>query len=1001
MATERPLKEIELEETIEHSLITQGGYQKGESKDFDRIKALKVQTLIDFVKATQPKEWELYQTLQSRPEESFIKRFDEVVAKNGLLHILRNGFKDRGREFRVCYFKPETELNKTDVANYQANVFECVRQVRFSPTDGRSIDIVLFLNGIPLISMELKNQFTGQDAHNAIAQYRFDRASSEKIFAFNERVLVHFAVDLFEVYMTTRLQGAKTYFLPFNQGSNGGGNVGGKGNPKVGEKQFATAYLWERILEKDSLLEIIQSFLHLQEDKNDKKKSKMIFPRYHQLDVVRKLLAFTKEKGSGESVLIQHSAGSGKSNSIAWLSHRLASLHDENNQAIFDSVIVITDRKVLDSQLRATIKQFESVDGVVCGAESARELRNALNKGVRVIVSTLQKFPFVNEKGGIEIGDKKYALVIDEAHSSQTGNTAKKMKEILGKSEEEVLEYFAKQQEELDKEEEEEYESEIYKELASHGKHKNLSYFAFTATPKAKTLELFGTRDEEGHFKPFHIYSMRQAIEEGFILDVLQNYTTYQQYYQIAEKYGAKDKELESIMASRAISKFKNLHSHVVSQKTRIMLEHFMDVTREKIGGKAKAMLMCSSRLSAVKYFYEFKKQIEEKNLPVDVLVAFSGEVIEKGEEYTEDKLNTDKKGNPIKEDALVENFGSDDFQILIVAEKYQTGFDEPLLHTMFVDKALNSVKAVQTLSRLNRTTQGKNDTFVLDFVNNQYDIFKAFQPFYEGIELREETDYNLLYQFENEIREFDILRDEEIEQFAKKFHQKSDLSLATLSVIIKPAIDRYEQIKDESKRNEFKGKIRGFNNLYGFVTQVCRAFDKDLHKFSIFCKFLAKVLPRDSQEKVNLDDELLLEYYKIQKTSEGKIALKGDSITQISPQTSTECGASEKVKEKLSEILARFNQRWGTNFTSMDKVAVQLAEDLRLNKHIMGALKRKDYNNAQRSYEKNFESAIFKRYEQNSQFFEKLLGDKKSLGELRTVVFDILKLQESGSIPR
>ena len=471
MATERPLKEIELEETIEHSLITQGGYQKGESKDFDRIKALKVQTLIDFVKTTQPKEWELYQTLQSKPEESFIKRFDEVVAKNGLLYILRNGFKDRGREFRVCYFKPETELNKTDVANYQANVFECVRQVRFSPTDGRSIDIVLFLNGIPLISMELKNQFTGQDAHNAIAQYRFDRASSEKIFAFNERVLVHFAVDLFEVYMTTKLQGAKTYFLPFNQGSNGGGNVGGKGNPKVGEKQFATAYLWERILEKDSLLEIIQSFLHLQEDKNDKKKSKMIFPRYHQLDVVRKLLVFTKEKGSGESMLIQHSAGSGKSNSIAWLSHRLASLHDENNQAIFDSVIVITDRKVLDSQLRATIKQFESVDGVVCGVESARELRNALNKGVRVIVSTLQKFPFVNEKGGIEIGDKKYALVIDEAHSSQTGNTAKKMKEILGKSEEEVLEYFAKQQEELDKEEEQEYESEIYKELASHGKH--------------------------------------------------------------------------------------------------------------------------------------------------------------------------------------------------------------------------------------------------------------------------------------------------------------------------------------------------------------------------------------------------------------------------------------------------------------------------------------------------------------------------------------------------
>lgn len=993
MATERPLKEIELEETIEHSLITQGGYQKGEDKDFDRVKALKVQALIDFVKTTQPKEWELYQTLQSNPEESFIKRFNDVVSTDGLLHILRNGFKDRGREFKVCYFKPETELNKTDIANYQANVFECVRQVHFSPTDDRSIDIVLFLNGIPLISMELKNQFTGQDAHNAIAQYRFDRASSEKIFAFNERVLVHFAVDLYEVYMTTKLQGAKTYFLPFNQGSNGGGNVGGKGNPAVGEDEFATAYLWERILEKDSLLEIIQNFLHLQEDKDNQKKSKMIFPRYHQLDVVRKLLAFTKERGSGESVLIQHSAGSGKSNSIAWLSHRLASLHDKNNQAIFDSVIVITDRKVLDSQLRATIKQFESVDGVVCGARSTRELREALNKGVRVIVSTLQKFPFVNEKGGIEIGDSKYALVIDEAHSSQTGNTAKKMKEILG-NQEEVLEYFAKQQQEFDKEEEKEYENEIHKELASHGKHKNLSYFAFTATPKAKTLELFGTKDEEGHFKPFHTYSMRQAIEEGFILDVLQNYTTYQQYYKINKDYKAKDRELESTMASRAITKFKNLHPYSISQKTRIMLEHFMDVTQEKIGGKAKAMLVSSSRLSAVKYFYEFKKQIKEKKLPIDVLVAFSGEVIEKGEEYTEEKLNTDKKGNPIKENALVENFGGDDFQILIVAEKYQTGFDEPLLHTMFVDKALNSVKAVQTLSRLNRTIQGKNDTFVLDFVNKQEDIFRAFQPFYEGVELREETDPNLLYQFENEIRKFDILRDEEIEQFAKKFHQKSDLSLARLSGIIKPTIDRYEQIEVESKRKEFKGKIRGFNNLYGFITQVCRMFDKDLHKFSIFCKFLAKVLPRDPQEKVNLDDELLLEYYRIQKTSEGKIVLKGDGVVQISPQTTTECGANEKVKEKLSEILARFNQKWGTNFTEMDKVIEQIVGDFELDKHIIGAIKRKDYSNAEGLYNRDFKKVVASRYEKNQDFFERLFADGQAFNELQSAVFDILKMR-------
>ncbi len=524
------LKEKNFEEAIENYLITKGGYEKGVPEHLNRANALDEDTFLKFIQTTQPREWEKHcRNYPTNPEQALLRRFQDEVSATNILWVLRHGFVDRGVKFYPCFFKPETTLNPETVERYNQNILHCTRQMKFSLKDERSIDIVLLLNGIPVVSMELKNQFTGQDVSNAINQYKFDRATRDKMFEFKQRVLVHFAVDLYNVFMTTRLQGPSTYFLPFNQGSNGAGNVGGKGNPIV-EDDYMTSYLWKRVLTKDSLMEILHKYMHLQAKDG---KQTMIFPRYHQLDVVTKLLADVKENGSGKNYLIQHSAGSGKSNSIAWLAHRLQSLHDKNDEVIFNSVIVVTDRKILDSQLQETIYQFDHVDGVVRRVtDGSAGLKQALNDGAKIIITTLQKFPYIYQD--VEATGKRYAVIVDEAHSSQTGQAAKKLKAALGDTEE-VLEQYAREEAE-EESRQEDYEDNLVRELSTHGMHKNISFFAFTATPKNKTLQLFGERQENGNYRAFHIYSMRQAIEEGFILDVLQNYTTYKQYYQIAKK---------------------------------------------------------------------------------------------------------------------------------------------------------------------------------------------------------------------------------------------------------------------------------------------------------------------------------------------------------------------------------------------------------------------------------------------------------------------------------
>lgn len=966
------LKERNFEEAIENYLITEGGYEKGVPEHLNRATALDEETFLRFIKTTQPREWEKHcSNYPNNPEQALLRRFQDEVSATNILQVLRHGFKDRGVKFYPCFFKPETKLNPETVERYNQNILHCTRQMKFSLLDERSIDIVLLLNGIPVVSMELKNQFTGQDVSNAINQYKFDRATKDKMFEFKQRVLVHFAVDLYNVFMTTRLQGAGTYFLPFNQGSNGAGNVGGKGNPIV-EDDYMTSYLWKRVLTKDSLMEILHKYMHLQAKDG---KETMIFPRYHQLDVVTKLLADVKENGSGKNYLIQHSAGSGKSNSIAWLAHRLQSLHDKNDEVIFNSVIVVTDRKILDSQLQDTIYQFDHVDGVVRPVkDGSAGLKQALNDGAKIIITTLQKFPYIYQD--VEATGKRYAVIVDEAHSSQTGQAAKKLKVALGDSEE-VLEQYAREEAE-EESKTEDYEDNLVKELSTHGMHKNLSFFAFTATPKNKTLQLFGERQENGNYRAFHIYSMRQAIEEGFILDVLQNYTTYKQYYKIAKKIEG-DPEYDKAKGARAVSRFESLHPHNIAQKTAIIIEHFREITKNKIDGRAKAMVVTASRLHAVRYLFEFKRYIEEHNYSdLDVLVAFSGTVTDDGKDWTEEKING------IKENQLKKAF-HDDFDMLIVAEKYQTGFDEPLLHTMFVDKKLNGVKAVQTLSRLNRTMKGKEDTFVLDFANTQEEIQKSFQPFYETTVLEEETDPNLVYSLKRQLEDFHVYQQNEVETFAKKFYQKTNPTLDMLSSLLTPALQRYEVLEDK-KKDEFKSLIHSFNRTYSFVIQVARMFDKDMQKLYVFTKFLSKVLPKDGGEKVNLNDVLLLEYYKLQKTAEGKITLE-NSEGLIPPVKDGGAGGSNKEKDTLSEIIDKFNKKFGTSFTEQDKVLAQLKADMMKDPQIVNSAKTGNKTVFNALSDKRFDNIAMNRYEENDSFFKGLFENADKLKFLKELL--------------
>ena len=787
------------ETAIEQSLVNHGGYEKGDSSDYIPSLGMFKTDVINFLKQSQHRNWEKISEIHGNEVENrVIQRIYKEMDLNGSLHVLRHGFTDYGVKFKMAFFKPESGLNPETQKQYEQNILKVYRQVKYSDKNNNSIDMVLALNGIPIVTIELKNRFTGQNFENAKKQYNTTRDDRELLFVFKKRALVHFAVDDEEVYMTTKIKGSKTFWLPFNKGYNNGA-----GNPPNPEG-YKTSYLWEEILVKDSLLELIQKFVNLQREEikiDDKiyKKEKMIFPRYHQLDVVKKIVGDVRRNGIGKNYLVQHSAGSGKSNSIAWLAYRLSSLHNDKDEVMFDSVIVVSDRKVLDNQLQDTIYQFEHKTGVVQRIDkNSKQLAEAIKYGVNIIITTLQKFPFVIDKLGY-IPDKKYAVIIDEAHSSQGGESSKKMKDVLAKKSID------------DMEEDEDYTSDdfireaIERSADLRGKPSNISFFAFTATPKYKTLALFGTKGEDGKPKPFHLYSMRQAIEEGFIIDVLKNYVTYKTFFRLSKKI-EDDPEVNKKQAAKAIARYLSLHPYNLAQKTEVMIEHFRQIVLKKIGGRAKAMLVTSSRILAKRYFSEFKKYIKEKGYDkeIKILVAFSGSIID--DDYPEGVSEPQLTG--FREKELPEVFNKDEYKILIVADKYQTGFDQPLLHTMYVDKKLSGVKAVQTLSRLNRIYPGKEDTFILDFVNDRETIFKSFQPYYEVTTVTEEPDINHLYDLKTRLDEKQIYWQSEIDAFANIYFDPTakltEKAQAKLYAHIDPAIDRFKQLSWE-EQDEFK----------------------------------------------------------------------------------------------------------------------------------------------------------------------------------------------------
>lgn len=988
-------------ETVIEDYLLAHGYLKVASL-FDAQKAIFPEEVIAFIRTTQPKEWDKLEALHGvKTSEQILTDLCKWMDSYGSLATLRHGFKCYGRTLHLAYFKAAHGMNPELEERYAANRLGVTRQLHFSERHPeRSLDLVISLNGIPVFTAELKNPLTGQTVENAKYQYRKDRDPREVIFEFKRRTLAHFAVDTEEAWMTARLAGDATHFLPFNKGRDHG-----KGNPPDPQgRSYRTAYVWEEIFQRDSLLDILARFLHLQieerfdEDGNKFKKESMIFPRYHQLQAVRQLVSAAQSEGVGHNYLVEHSAGSGKSNTIAWLAHRLASLHDLGDSRVFDSVVVVTDRRVLDQQLQDTIYQFEHRQGVVQKIdEDSRQLAEALSNATPIIITTLQKFPFLarqlqkmaEERGETDsisakgiLPTRKVAVIIDEAHSSQSGESATELKGMLGGDQ---LQEEAKRKAQ---EEGLEHLEELFRSMAKRARQSNLSFFAFTATPKHKTLAVFGRNGN-----PFHKYSMRQAIEEGFIMDVLKNYTTYKAYYRLLKSI-EDDPNVERKKAAKALARFLRLHPHNIAQKTEIMVEHFNAFTRHKIGGRAKGMVVTGSRLEAVRYKQSFDKYIKGKGYQIKTLVAFSGTVTDdkiKEVTYTEEGMN-----NGIREKELPEKFATREYQVLLVAEKYQTGFDQPLLHTMYVDKRLSGIQAVQTLSRLNRTHPHKEDTFVLDFVNDREEIRESFKQFYEGAEFGQEADPGQLYQLKHNLDEQGVYLNEEVIRFCdiyfKPKQRQSPADHQAMNAALDPAVDRFKalQEKEPEQAELWRGQLVDFRNLYTFLSQVIPYQDTDLERTYVFLRHLASKLPRRSiGTQYDFDNEVRLEYYRLQKISEGSIDLKEGYAQPLDGPTAVGTAVIREAQVKLSQLIDIVNERFGTDFNQADQLFFdQIIEAASLSEELQQAAKVNSADKFTLLLNRFLETLFVERMDQNEAIFARYMNDdtfKKVVAEWLT----------------
>ncbi|WP_051822750.1 type I restriction endonuclease subunit R [Desulfonatronum thiodismutans] len=1005
--------ERDFEIAIEAGLTRAGGYEKRDAAAYDEALALFPEDVAGFLRDSQAVKWgQLEALLGDKTQATVLDDLAKELEIKGTLHVLRHGFKCYGKTFRLAHFRPNSGMNPEAAVLYAKNRLTIARQVGFTsvlkktngPPAGSSgrqagkgrrcvIDVTISLNGLPVVTAELKNPLTGQRAADAVRQYMRDRDERDLLFAFKKRALVHFAVDPDEVWMATRLKGKETVFLPFNRG-----HQHGAGNPPV-ENNWKTHYLWDEVLEKDSLLDILQRFMHLEvkerKVKTDKgmrtiRKEAMIFPRYHQLDAVRKLVDHARMHGAGRNYLVQHSAGSGKSNSIAWLAHRLAGLHDAQDRKVFHSVVVVTDRLVLDQQLQNTIYQFEHKTGVVEKIdENTQQLAHALSSGTPIIITTLQKFPFISQalstlerKGaGVKISTagKRFAVIVDEAHSSQSGETATALRGMLNKDGIEAA-IAAQLSDEEDDALTDEAKAAILRDALRRARQPNLSFFAFTATPKFKTKALFDEPGPSGT-SPFHEYSMRQAIEEGFIMDVLRYYTTYKRFFGLIKQV-ENDPEVPRKKAAKALTRYLELHPVNIEQVASVIVEHFRLYVMHELGGRAKAMVVTGSRLAAVKYKLAFDRYIQDRGyIGIRSLVAFSGSVEDPddpGSAYTEVSMN-----NGLAESELPEAFEREDYRVLLVAEKYQTGFDQPLLQTMYVVKRLAGVQAVQTLSRLNRMAPGKSRTFVLDFANEEEDIHRAFKPYYETTPMGENAEPHQLSALQHKLLAWTIFTAQEVNSFAdvwyrrKRHHSAADHRV--MNAVLDAGAARFQD-HEEAEQEEFRGQLTAYRNLYAFLSQIIPYQDSELEKFYAFVRnLLAKLPPPGDGQAFALDDEVALRYFRLQQMTEGSIDLgEGEAYPLKGPtDVGTSCVMEGPVT--LSSLVEKLNERFGTNFTEADQLFFdQISASAEDNEKIVEAAKANNLPNFSAFLERMLDELFIDRMENNEEIFSRIMNDKE-----------------------
>lgn len=973
--------EKDLESFIESSLL-ENGYIKRASKDYDKNLCVDKELFLRFLNSTQAKA---LQELEKRniKEQELLKRVASQISEKGILKALQSHIEIMGVKLFLAYPKPNSSHNPQAIENYKKNIFSITRQLYYSEKNNNSLDMAIFLNGLPLITMELKNPFTHQNVYNATKQYKTDRDPRERIF---KQSVVYFALDSDEVYMSTKLEGMATRFLPFNRGlNNGSGEIGcecGSGNPLVANK-MKTSYFWEEILQKDNVLNLLFNFAQIV--KKDKTES-VVFPRFHQFDVVRKLLNDTKEKGVGQRYLIQHSAGSGKSNSIAWLAHNLVSLHRKQNdeeKPVFDSILVVTDRKVLDRQIQENVKSFTQDKNLVESiTDGSRQLKAAIEEGKKIIITTIQKFPYIADEI-THLQNKTFAIIIDEAHSSQSGKNAQKMGEAISNKN---LESNKIDSNEID------IEEELIKIIENKKFQKNASYFAFTATPKPKTLEMFGIPCEingERKFIPFHLYSMKQAIEEGFILDVLKGYITYTSYYKIVSKND--NREYDKKKANAKLRDYVTNHIATIEKKATIMIEHFFQNICKKIGGKAKAMVVTSSRENAVKYYLFFRKYLQENYPQYKALVAFSGDKEIDGESYSEAELNG------FSESMLKDEFKKDNYRFLIVAEKYQTGFDEPLLHTMYVDKALEGISAVQTLSRLNRICKNKEDTCVLDFANTHEKIGESFSTFYGQTYLKEPSDIEKIFTLKSNLFEYGIYTQYELDSFVEAIlqRQSEDRIHSKLDTMVKEY-----NAKSDDEKTEFYTKAKAYLREYSFLAQIIPFNDTELEKLYILLKMLiTKIAPPRTEDLARgIINNVDLDSIRIMLESKKDIEPEGDK-GGVKPSGADGSSKKEVELERLLNIIKAFNDKFGNvEFGADEKIAkelMDLKDDIANNQTLKDTLG--DKQNARKLFTDIFKNKYLDFYLENSLFLEQL-GDKQAefKEKVSSVIFEMIWADKS-----